>query len=100
LAGIDTERLMKRMCAAVLLLLSLAACASAPLPTTWARADGRATDPAQLEADKTVCRGEMEQAQAVTKARGLAPITLPGQESPSAKVYTGCMAQHGYAPGK
>jgi hypothetical protein len=88
---------MMRIYAAAFSCLILAACASAPLPTTWARSDGRAIDPARLDADKTVCRGEMEQAQAITAARGLAPITLPGQESPSAKVYTGCMAQHGYA---
>ena len=85
---------MMRIGAAAFSCLILAACASAPLPTTWARSDGRAIDPARLDADKTACRGEMEQAQAVTTARGLAPITLPGQDS-SAKVYTGCMAQHG-----
>jgi hypothetical protein len=91
---------MTRICAAVFSFLALAACASAPLPTTWVRVDGRAINPAQLDADKTACRGEMEQAQAITAARGLAPITLPGQESPSAKVYTGCMGQHGYAAAK
>jgi hypothetical protein len=62
--------------------------------------DGRAVDPSRLEADKTVCRGEMEQAQLVTNARGLVPIQLPGQESPLLKVYNGCMAQHGYAAAK
>lgn len=84
----------------VLCFLALAACASAPLPTSWTRADGRVTDPARLEADKAACQGEMEQAQRITSARSLAPITLPGQESPAAKVYTGCMAQHGYAAAK
>jgi hypothetical protein len=90
-------RSVTRICAAVLSLLTLSACASAPLPTSWTRTDGRRIDPAQLEADKTVCRGEMEQAQTITAARGLAPLQLPGQESPTAKVYSGCMAQHGYA---
>jgi hypothetical protein len=89
-----------RICVVAFCLLGLAACASAPLPTAWTRTDGRATDPAQIEADKTVCRGEMEQGQAVMAARGLAPISLPGQESPSVKLYNGCMAQHGYAPAK
>jgi hypothetical protein len=91
---------MTRICAAVFFLLAMAACASAPLPTTWTRLDGRAVDPSQLEADKTVCRGEMEQAQLVTNARGLVPIQLPGQESPLHKVYNGCMAQRGYAAAK
>jgi hypothetical protein len=59
--------------------------------------DGRPIDPTRLEADKTVCRGEMEQAELVTSARGLMPIYLPGQESPLIKVYNGCMARHGYA---
>jgi hypothetical protein len=91
---------MTRICAALFCLLAMAACTSAPLPTTWTRLDGRAVDPSQLEADKTVCRGEMEQAQLVTNARGLVAIQLPGQESPLLKVYTGCMAQRGYAAAK
>jgi hypothetical protein len=88
---------MIRTCIGIFCLLAVAACAAAPLPTTWTRTDGRAIDPTQLEADKTVCHGEMEQAERVTNARGLVPIYLPGQESPSAKVYNGCMARHGYA---
>ena len=91
---------MTRICAAILSFLAMAACASAPLPTAWTRLDGRAVDASQLEADKTVCQGEMEQAQRVTNARGLVPIQLPGQESPLLKVYNGCMAQHGYAAAK
>jgi hypothetical protein len=88
---------------AILSLLVVVACTTptptptATVPTTWARADGRAIDPAQLEADQTICRSEMEQAQLVTNARGLTPIYLPGQESPLLKVYNGCMAEHGYA---
>jgi hypothetical protein len=74
----------------------VAACAAAPIPTTWTRPDGRAIDPTQLEADKTICRSEMEQAELVANARGLVPMYLPGQESPSLKVYNSCMAQHGY----
>jgi hypothetical protein len=42
------------------------------------RPDGRAIDPIQLEADKTICRGEMEQAELVTNARAFVPIYLPG----------------------
>lgn len=91
---------MTRICAAVFSFLVMAACISAPLPTTWTRADGRAIDPSRLEADKTICQSEMEQAQLVTNARGLVPVYLPGQESPLLKVYNGCMAQHGYAVAK
>ena len=88
---------MIRTSVAIFCLLTVAACAAAPLPATWTRPDGRTIDPAQLEADAAVCRGEMEQAELVTNTRRLVPLYLPGQESPLGKVYTGCMAQHGYA---
>jgi hypothetical protein len=91
---------MIRTAVAVLSLFAVAACTSAPIPATWTRTDGRATDQAQLEADGAICRGEMEQAKLVTNARGLVPIQLPGQESPWAKVYIGCMARHGYTAAK
>ena len=82
---------------AMLCFVAVVACTTSAVPTTWTRSDGRAIDPAQLEADKTVCRSKMEQAELVINARGLVPIYLPGQESPSVKVYNGCMAEHGYA---
>jgi len=88
---------MTRITLALLLLLAVGGCASAPRPASWARIDGRPTDPTQLEADRTMCRGEMEQAELVTNARGLVAIQLPGQESPSLKAYIGCMTRHGYA---
>src|ERR1700728_2219485 len=88
---------MTRTSVAIFSFVAFAACTSATAPTTWTRLDGRAIDPTRLEADKTICRGEMEQAERVTNARALVPIYLPGQESPSLKVYNGCMAQHGYA---
>jgi hypothetical protein len=95
------EVAMIRTGVAILSLLAVVACTTPTptptVPTTWARADGRAIDPAQLESDKTICRSKMEQAQLVTNARGLTPIYLPGQESPLLKVYNGCMAEHGYA---
>ena len=89
---------MTRTAVAILCCLAVAACASAPMPATWTRNDGQPSDPTQLESAKTICRGEMEQAQLVTNARGLVSIPLPGQESPLLKVYIGCMARHGYAP--
>jgi hypothetical protein len=81
----------------ILVFLAVAGCASAPMPANWTRIDGRVIDPPQLEADKSACRSEMEQAQLVTNARGLVAIQLPGQESPTLKVYTGCMTRRGYA---
>jgi len=38
----------------------------------------------------------MEQADLVIDARHLVAIQLPGQESPSLKVYIACMARRGY----
>lgn len=91
---------MTRTSVAIFSFLAVAACTTATVPTTWTRLDGRAIDPAQLEADKTICRGKMEQAEAVINARALVPIYLPGQESPLLKLYNGCMAEHGYAVGR
>jgi hypothetical protein len=100
LPGVSTvSRYWTRTTVPILFLLAVAACASAPMPSTWTRTDGRATDPPQLEADKTICRGEMDQAELVTNARGLVAIQLPGQQSPSLKVYIGCMARRGYTAG-
>jgi hypothetical protein len=91
---------MTRTSVAIFSCLAVAACTSAPMPATWTRTDGQASDPAELESAKTICRGEMEQAELVTNARGLVPIHLPGQESPSLKLYVGCMARHGYVAAK
>jgi hypothetical protein len=100
LSGVSTlSRYWTRTTVPFLFLLAVAACASAPMPSTWTRTDGHATDPPQLEADKTICRGEMDQAELVTNARGLVAVQLPGQESPSLKVYIGCMARRGYTAG-
>jgi hypothetical protein len=89
---------MTRSIVAILSSLAVAACTSAQMPAAWTRTDGQPSDPAQIEAAKTICRGEMEQAQLVTNARGLVSLPLPGQESPLLKVYIGCMARRGYAP--
>jgi hypothetical protein len=83
---------------ALLACLALGACATAPMPTGWTRPDGRTADPNQLEADKATCRDEVDQAARVTAARGLAPITLPGQDSPVVKLSIDCMARRGYTP--
>jgi hypothetical protein len=89
---------MVRPWLALLACLALGACATAPMPAAWTRADGRAVDPSQLEADNAICRDEVDQAARVTAARGLAPITLPGQDSPAVRLSIDCMARRGYAP--
>jgi hypothetical protein len=83
---------------ALLACVALGACATAPMPTGWTRADGRAVDPKQLEADKAICRDEIDEAARVTAARHLTPITLPGQDSPAVKLSIDCMARRGYSP--
>jgi hypothetical protein len=91
-------RAMVRPRLAFLAYLALGACATAPMPTGWIRADSRAVDPKQLEADKAICRDELDQAARVAAARGVAPITLPGQDSPAVKLSIDCMARRGYSP--
>jgi hypothetical protein len=83
---------------ALLACLALGACATAPMPTSWTRADSRSVDPKQLEADKAICRDEIDQAARVAAARGVAPITVPGQDSPAVKLSIDCMARRGYSP--
>ena len=71
---------MTRTSVAIVSFLAVAACTTATVPTTWTRPDGRAIDPTQLKADKTICQGKMEQAEIITNARALVPIYLPGEE--------------------
>jgi len=70
------------------------------LPQTWTRADGQPVDAAQLDVDKTVCRGEMDKANAAlgNNAR-LNPETW-GYTEGMISVYSGCMAQNGYTTAK
>jgi hypothetical protein len=83
---------------ALLACLALGACATAPMPTGWIRADSRAVDPKQLEADKAICRDELDQGARVAAARGVAPITLPAQDSAAVRLSIDCMARRGYSP--
>jgi hypothetical protein len=83
---------------ALLACVALGACTTAPMPTGWTRAHGRAVDPKQLEADKAICRDEVDQAERLTAARRLTPITLPGQDSFAVKLSIDCMARRGYSP--
>jgi hypothetical protein len=73
---------------------SLAGCATAP--KTWARVDGRPADPAQLQVDQTVCRGEMEKARLSEKEEKI----YIAEENPLDTVFAGCMAQRGYLAAK
>ena len=49
-----------RACCLLGITLALAACATAP--KGWTRLDGKPIDPVQLEADQTICKGEVEKA--------------------------------------
>ena len=60
---------MTRSTVAILSLVALAACTTAQMPAAWTRTDGQPSDPAQLESAKTICRGEMEQAELVTNGK-------------------------------
>jgi hypothetical protein len=84
-----------------LVALLLASCASAQPAMTWARADGKPTDPSQLELDATACMGEMQKAKMAATSHDTGnPITdgiaASNQDAQAGDVVKGCMAQHGY----
>jgi hypothetical protein len=58
-----------------LLLLCLLLVGCAREPKEWTRPDGKPINPAQLELDKTACKGEVSQ---------------------DMRVFKGCMASRGY----
>jgi hypothetical protein len=66
------------------------------LPQTWTRVDGQPIDSAQLEADKTVCRGEMDEANMAAGSNARLHPEVWGYTDGMISVYGGCMAQNGY----
>jgi hypothetical protein len=70
------------------------------LPQTWTRVDGQPIDAAQLEADKTVCRGEMDQANMAAGSNARLHPEVFGYTEGMISVYNGCMAQTGYTAAK
>jgi hypothetical protein len=70
------------------------------LPQTWTRVDGQPTDAAQLETDKTACRGEMDQANMATGNNARLHPEVFGYTDGMISVYSSCMAQNGYTAAK
>jgi hypothetical protein len=66
------------------------------LPQTWTRVDGQPIDSAQLEADKTACRGEMDQANMAAGNNARLHPEVWGYTDGMISTYSGCMAHNGY----
>jgi hypothetical protein len=74
-------------------VLLLGGCASTP--AVWIRPDGRPVDLAQVEVDRTICRGEVEKAAAQGGSQGTLDRFI-GPDRQDKTIYLGCMAQRGY----
>ena len=70
------------------------------LPQTWTRVDGQPIDAAQLETDKTVCRGAMDEANNAAGNNARLHPEVFGYSDGMISVYSGCMAQNGYTAAK
>jgi hypothetical protein len=70
------------------------------LPQTWTRADGQPIEAAQLDVDKTVCRGEMDAANNAAGNNARLHPEVFGYSEDMISVYSGCMAQNGYTAAK
>jgi hypothetical protein len=70
------------------------------LPQRWSRVDGQPVDAAQLEVDKNVCRGEMDEANAALGNNARLNPEIWGYTEGMISVYNGCMAQNGYMAAK
>jgi hypothetical protein len=76
-----------------LLCLLLVGCAAEP--KDWTRPDGQPISPAQLQLDRTACKGEVEKAAVTGQARSTVDMPL-GMDKQDMRVFTGCMASRGY----
>ena len=70
------------------------------LPQTWTRVDGQPIDAAQLDGDKTLCRGEMDQANMAAGRDARLHPEVFGYSEGMISVYSSCMAQNGYTAAK
>ena len=70
------------------------------LPQTWMRIDGQPVDAAQLDVDKTVCRGAMDEANNAAGNNARLHPEVFGYSEGMISVYSNCMAQNGYAAAK
>jgi hypothetical protein len=66
------------------------------LPQMWTRVDGQPVDAAQLEVDKTSCRGQMDAANMAAGSNARLHPEVFGYTDTMISVYSGCMAQNGY----
>jgi len=79
------------------LLLALTACAAQPTSASFARADGRTADPAQLRLALAKCKGEGASAMAASsQATTPYPETVVANSHNEANIVTACMARNGY----
>ena len=70
------------------------------LPQTWTRVDGQPIDAAQLETDKTVCRGAMDEANNAAGNNARLHPEVFGYSEGMISDYSSCMAQNGYTAAK
>ena len=76
-----------------LLCLSQVGCAAEP--KDWIRPDGQPINPAQLQLDRTACKGEVEKAAVTGQAKSTVDMPL-GMDRQDMRVFKGCMAARGY----
>lgn len=84
---------MRRL-APMVALAVLSACATPP-PMGWIRTDGRTFTDEQIEVERTVCRGRMQQ----SNLAGFPSESIPGafqRGRAVTDVFNGCMAERGY----
>jgi hypothetical protein len=78
----------------LLLCLLLASCAAEP--KDWTRPDGHAISSAQLQLDKTACKGEVDKAN-MNGNSNISSVDMPlGMDPQDMRVFKGCMAARGY----
>jgi hypothetical protein len=86
-----------KMLLAITLALLLANCAAQPTSASFARADGRPADDAQLRLALAQCKGEGATAMAATSQATIPyPETVVAQSHNEAKIVAACMARNGY----
>lgn len=82
------------------LVYCVAGCSTAP-PPVWTRAEGLPVDQSQFQVDRTVCQGQMQQANMAgtvidTGNPFIDGVAAAKRDIGADDVMKGCMAQHGY----
>jgi hypothetical protein len=70
------------------------------LPQTWGRVNGQPIDTAQLDVDKTVCQGAMDEANNAAGNNARLHPEVFGYSEAMISIYSSCMAQNGYTAAK